>query len=124
MPWFRSLTSRLVVTAVALVAVVSLLLGTITTWVLRGQLVDQLDQKVLASAHRLPEEHPPGPLPDDDPGYGRQEPGTLVAALPQQNPFGYVLGDQNSENESLPTDALEQLADVPADGEVHGVAIG
>jgi two-component system OmpR family sensor kinase len=123
MPWFRSLTSRLVVTAVALVAVVSLLVATITTLVLRGQLIDQLDQKVLASAHRLPETDRPGGPGSNDPNYGRQPPGTLVAAMVEENPFGSVLGDENSDNHDLSTADLQQLADVPADGGVHGVAI-
>jgi two-component system, OmpR family, sensor kinase len=120
MRWFRSLTSRLVITAVALVAVVSLLVGTITTLVLRGQLIDQLDQKVLASANRIPERPP---SPPDGPQYGRQEPGTLVAAMVAQNPFGYVLGDENSDNQSLSPGDLDRLAKVPADRDVHGVPI-
>ena len=46
---FRSLTSRLVLTAVALVAAFALLIGAATTVAVRDQLLDQLDQKVVSA---------------------------------------------------------------------------
>ena len=46
---FRSLTARLVVTAVVLVALVCVLVGTVTTLALRGKLLDQLDADVVDS---------------------------------------------------------------------------
>ncbi len=49
---FASLTSRLVLITVALVALVSLLLGAATTLVLRGYLMGQLDGKVHGSLER------------------------------------------------------------------------
>ena len=46
---FASLTSRLVVTAVALVALVSLLIGATTALAMRDYLTDRLDDEVAAS---------------------------------------------------------------------------
>ena len=81
---FRSLSARLVVTAVTLVAVVSLLIGTATTLALRSQLLDQLDAKVVASAHRGPERGGPGGPDGDD--FGNQGPGTLQALVKTTEP--------------------------------------
>jgi two-component system OmpR family sensor kinase len=124
----RSLTSRLVVTAVGLVAIASLLLGAATALAMQGYLTDQLDAKVLASVHRVEEGRPPGvvglpPDPDGDeseyePGrIGNQEPGTLVA-FPDAG-IGVVLSDHPDEGDTLPASVVQLLADVPADGEVH-----
>ena len=66
-----SLTSRLVLTAVSLVALVSLLVGITTTLAMRNYLFDQLDQDVSAelgraSAARGRTARPPANGPDDD----------------------------------------------------------
>lgn len=64
----RSLTSRLVVTAVALVAVVSLLIGTVTTIGMRAWLMDRLDDDVRAAVDRevrFGQMEPPGFLPGE-----------------------------------------------------------
>ena len=42
----RTLTARLVITAVALVAVVSVLIAAVTTVAIRSQLLDNLDAKI------------------------------------------------------------------------------
>jgi two-component system, OmpR family, sensor kinase len=67
---FASLTSRLVVTAVALVAVVALVIGTAATVALHSYLSSRLDQDVMALAHRLPREsgqiRPPGDADRDN----------------------------------------------------------
>lgn len=64
----RSLTSRLVVTAVALVAVVSLLIGAVTTLGMRAWLMDRLDNDVRAAVDRVPGRGAlPRFLPDDMP---------------------------------------------------------
>ena len=47
--YFASLTSRLVVTTVLLVLVVSVLIGTATTVAMRSYLTDQLDGQVSES---------------------------------------------------------------------------
>ena len=50
---FASLTSRLVITAVALVAVVVALIGVAATLAFRGYLSDRLDQDVTSSLSRV-----------------------------------------------------------------------
>ncbi|WP_246081831.1 sensor histidine kinase [Nocardioides litoris] len=127
-----SLTSRLVVTAVLLVAVVSLLLGTATTLAMRASLTDQLDQRVLASVanERGPRGdggRPPGPRPDGggqvdggDGPLGNQAPGTLFA-LPAQD-RGVVLTGTGATD--LDSAVLDRLADVPTDGVVRQLDLG
>lgn len=125
----RSLTSRLVVTAVLLVAIVSLLLGTATTLAMRGYLVGQLDDKVTASVDRenpsdRDDRRPPGAPDRPDGGLpfvGNQGPGTLFA-LPDQG-IGGIAGDRRDEMTRLDADDLAELADVPTDGEVHEVEV-
>jgi two-component system OmpR family sensor kinase len=115
---FRSLTARLVLTAVALVAVVSLLIGTATTLALRKQMVDQLDAKVLSTAERFQPGSRPPPLDD----LGRQAPATLVAGI-TDDPQGRILGNRDSGDVVLSADDLDRLADVPADNQVHQVSV-
>ncbi|KQT94450.1 hypothetical protein ASG49_06140 [Marmoricola sp. Leaf446] len=123
----RTLTARLVVTAVALVAAVSLLIAAITTLAIRSSLLDRLDGDVRASVQRLG----PGPYADRDgdgggPGPGpdqrNQAPGTLVSVLDSPTgSFGAVLTRELGGRRELSTRALGILGDVPADGEVHHV---
>ncbi|WP_182376934.1 HAMP domain-containing sensor histidine kinase [Nocardioides sp. WS12] len=84
--WPRSLTSRLVVTAVALVAVVSLLIGTVTTIGMRAWLTDRLDGDVRSALMRvtrvaddLPAPGPIGGAPGPGGGFFR-EVGMVTAA--------------------------------------------
>ena len=72
---FASLTSRLVVTAVLLVAVVSLLIAGAATLALHAYLDSRLDRDVLASLSRLPQDHQGPYTPPNDrsaPGPGRE----------------------------------------------------
>jgi two-component system OmpR family sensor kinase len=119
---FRSLTSRLVLTAVALVALVSLVAGTATTLAVRDQLLGQLDAKVHSSIRRV---EPPGDRDDDGPRagvIGNQGPGTLIAYL-LPTPYGEVLGESPGDETVLTDAALAALADVSTDGEVHDVSV-
>ena len=131
---FASLTSRLTLTAVTLVAVVSLLVGGATTLAMRGYLTGQLDDKVQASANRVergPTQPPPGGTlvdkdGDKDGDVGNQEPGTLIAQPDTSRPdkgWGEVLTDRRSEGDMLSAAALVLLADVPVDGAVHTVDV-
>ncbi|WP_209020695.1 ATP-binding protein [Nocardioides sp. 1609] len=117
-----SLTSRLVVTAVLLVAVLALLIGTATTFAMRDNLTGQLDEKVLASVDR---ESGPRPPPDglDEPpvALGNQGPDTLLA-FPAAGE-GVILAARRPDNDPLSDAALETLAEVPADGTVHEVDV-
>ena len=65
----RSLTSRLVATAVALVAVVSLLVVALSTLAMRAYLTDRLDEQVRQTLGRVLAGEPPQPSPGD-PGEG------------------------------------------------------
>jgi two-component system OmpR family sensor kinase len=119
---FASLTSRLVLTSVLLVAVVSLLVGTATTVVMRDYLTDQLDEKILDAID--PRDRPDLPPPPGgvDPGprlFGNQGPGSLQA----QPDLGRGRILDRRESDELTADDLAALADVPDDGEVHEVDI-
>lgn len=104
----RSLTARLVVTAVALVAVVSLLVGTVTTLGMHAWLTDRLDADVAQTMRR-------GPGPDGPGG----APGTLQAAFVDGERRGSVVA-VTSTNYVLRAldadvlDALEEVGDEPA----------
>ena len=137
---FASLTSRLVITAVALVVIVSVLIGTATALSVRSYLSGQLDDDVRASLLRaervaaapffLPDRLPPenGVAPgsgrgEDDPGRG-QAVGTLTAYFElyddyEADPAGTVLtqGQRGlSEDAALSEADLDLIGDLPADG--------
>lgn len=67
-PLPRTLTSRLVVTAVALVAVVSILVGAVTTLGMRAWLTDRLDGEVRSALERTDRLPPTDRLPVPPPG--------------------------------------------------------
>ena len=143
-----SLTSRLVVTAVALVALVSLIIGVTTALAVRSYLTGQLDGDVTSSLRRA--ENGPRYGSDDDvapppglPGV-RQPPcgftvlgqgvGTLTACFTDGDVRGEVLTDPEhaeeelSEREAreegrppLSSAALALIDDLPVDGKVRDV---
>jgi two-component system OmpR family sensor kinase len=127
----RTLSSRLVITAVALVAVVSVLLGAATALAMRGYLTGQLDDEVRASLDRA-QRSPDNPLlfhrggdrqpPPDAPS--GQRVGTVTAYFfDDYEPAGVgdllAESDRRVEPEPLSQDVLDVLAEVPRDGEVH-----
>jgi two-component system OmpR family sensor kinase len=122
----RSLSARLVLTAVLLVAAVAVLAGTATTIAVRDELLSQLDQKVHSSIQRVhPRQDPDQDQDGDVPPaavIGNQGPGTLVAYL-LPHPTGGVLGDQPGDQTALSVATLSQLADVPTDGKVHAADV-
>ncbi len=117
----RSLTGRLIATAVALVAVVSLMVVGLTTYTMSGYLSARLDERVLLTRYGTP---PPGGFrgDDDDPRGG---PGTLQAALPgtgTQGASGRVDDADRDHSTSALTQAdLAALDTVPVDRRVHVV---
>lgn len=122
----RSLTSRLVVTAVALVAVVSLLIGAATTIGMRAWLMDRLDGDVRAAfqrVSRIPADFPPpGMTTGEDGPRGRggfgQEVGMLSATFDDSGNDGHVLADTSTDIVEVPLSesALEVLADAGRGG--------
>jgi two-component system OmpR family sensor kinase len=127
-----SLTSRLVLTAVSLVALVSLLVGITTTLAMHSYLTDQLDDEVAAALDRASHADgdrggaPPSLPPIDRDGDGDefrvirgQGTGTLMAVLDSSDDHAEVITFDDVK--PLGTEALAELADVPADGEGHTV---
>ncbi|GAA1478271.1 HAMP domain-containing sensor histidine kinase [Nocardioides aestuarii] len=130
----RTLSGRLVLTTVVLVAVVALLVSTVATLAMSRYLGDRLDRDVRASLGRAygPQAgFGPGTPPDADDrpgGHDRdgdgQGIGTLTAYLDGGLRSGEVLttgSDGYGDRTALGDDVLAELADVPTDGESHDV---
>ncbi|WP_245565156.1 sensor histidine kinase [Nocardioides insulae] len=109
-----SLTARLVITAVMLVAVVTVAIGALTTLAMRASLMDRLD----ADVRELAPSGGPGPSGFDMRNRG---PDTLSAVVSDTVSQGEVLGDEPGESESLDEEVLAELGEVPVDGETHTV---
>jgi two-component system OmpR family sensor kinase len=124
----RTLTARLVVTAVALVAVVGILVAASATIAMRSYLYDRLDNQVhdaLARTDRDIRGIPDGPS-DELGGPGGQVPGTLTAVIPADAstaPVGGVLTDKSTGvgRSLLPARDLAALDNV--DSENHGTTV-
>jgi len=127
-----SLTSRLVLTAVSLVALVSLLVGITTTVAMHSYLINQLDNEVAAALDRA--SHADGgrggtslpPIDRDGDGdefrpIPRQQVGTLMAVLGSTDDHAEVL--TSTDVKALGSESLTELADVPADRQGHTVAL-
>lgn len=115
-----SLTSRLVITAVLLVAVTCVLIGTATILAMRGYLTDRLDSAVeasLARASRGPGPDGPGPPRGPGPDVLGQGVGTLTAWIADDAAAGDVLISPRRgrpEHQTLDADQLTLLANVAA----------
>ncbi len=115
MKHFASLTSRLVVTTVALVLVVSVLIGLATTLAMRSYLTNQLDGQVRESLRPavMSATGRPGP------GLG---PDTLVGIFPEQGGGNSTLVDRGTPSVQSDT-VTSELDAVPTDGEVHAIDV-
>jgi two-component system OmpR family sensor kinase len=120
---FASLTSRLVLTAVGLVAVVSLLVAAATTLVMRDYLGGQLDDKVEAGYERTLNRATGGGGPVGDVGGDAEH--AVSAVFPDSGADQAVVTDFSDEGpprpEPISAEAKAALEDVPADGELHSV---
>ncbi|MCY7396619.1 MAG: HAMP domain-containing histidine kinase [Nocardioides sp.] len=125
MRFFASLTSRLVVTAVALVLLVTFLVGVAATLAMHGRLTAQLDEEIAMSARRLTDGPPGGGEYPRQGGYrepGNIRPGALVAVLPDESaPTGVRYGQGFNANTALDPAVLVQLERVPADATIRHV---
>ncbi|SDR88480.1 two-component system, OmpR family, sensor kinase [Nocardioides scoriae] len=125
----RTLTARLVVTAVLLVAVVSALIGAVSTVALRNQQLAQLDRDVQSSLNRAFGDGDRDNRGADDggppPGPGNQAPNTIFAVLEPAGSStasgGLVFQRDSNTRRDLSSRALARLGDVPTDDDVHGV---
>lgn len=117
---FVSLTSRLVLTMVALVVLVAVLIGVAATAALNSQLNDQLDDDLRSVAGvRGSAGDGPGPGPPMTGTMGpRGGPRSLVALIDGAERQGQV-SEGRGEATTLSEQALDQLADVPSDGDIH-----
>jgi two-component system, OmpR family, sensor kinase len=61
------------------------------------------------------------PGPGVAPWASNQEPGTIVIFI--DDDLGYMVADQRGDEENLSLDAIEVLADIPSDGDVHEVEV-
>ena len=114
---FASLSSRLLVTVVGMVALVSVLFGTAAALALRANLVGQLDDRLRASADRV-SHHPPGdegpvaPEHQDPDDVGRQAPATLIVVTVNGVAQGRVLGSGVGSDRPLTSAQLATLDSV------------
>lgn len=132
---FASLTSRLVLTTVALALVVSILIGTITTLAVRSYLTDQLDESVqdgLRGIHFLAQQPgmgQPGGARSPVGGPGRDV-GSVQAYWTTDDPDDATgtITSQGSDGRLQETDLtdeeLGQLLDLPDDGQIRTVDLG
>lgn len=125
-----SLTGRLVLTAVGLVVVVAVLIGTVATTALHAQLTRQLDEDLTnISGVRGPiGQGPDGPVPGVVPPGGEPQierrggPESLTAFILDSGSTGQVASGRD-DFEQLSDAALDQLAEVPTDDEIHEVDV-
>jgi two-component system OmpR family sensor kinase len=119
---FASLTARLVITAVALVAVVVALIGVAATLAFRGYLSDRLDQDVTSSLNRVttgPRAFgPPGDA--DDRSYAVPE-GSVTAGRTASQSGGEL--STEGGRRSLSADQVRAFTSVPPDGRPHEVSV-
>ncbi|MFI8323640.1 ATP-binding protein [Streptomyces sp. NPDC085529] len=142
-PW--SLRTRLVVSAVALIAVVATVIGTVTTIAYRSYLYDRADEQLTALGQRAagpPVPPPGGPLRERSPLSVLGDPGSPIGALVavveggeggEVTEAGYsteteTAGGATGEWPLFPVEKLDAaqtnaLAAVPRDGRAHTVEL-
>ncbi|HEX3221332.1 MAG TPA: HAMP domain-containing sensor histidine kinase [Nocardioides sp.] len=126
---FASLTSRLVLTTVLLVAVVALLIATAATFALRTYLSDRLDRDVTSSLGRLPHDAGPGPYQppndhdQDNNPFDLSRTGLLSGALGTSSGSFARIPDDDGVLQPVSQALLAKLAALPADGRPHDITL-
>ena len=126
---FASLTSRLVVTAVLLVAVTALLIGTAATVALHSYLNARLDRDVTSSLGRLPHDGGPGPYQppndhdQDNNPFDLTRTGLLSGALGVPGGSFATIPDDDGTYQQVSRSTLALLAALPADGQPHDITL-
>jgi two-component system OmpR family sensor kinase len=124
---FASLTSRLVVTAVLLVAVVAVLIAGAATVALHSYLSGRLDQDVRGLAHRLPpgqagqQIQPPGDGDQDNESFDLPRSGTLTGFVRPTQTYAQITTDNGRQ--MLDGSALTALSTLSTDSGLHDVTI-
>ncbi|MET8679060.1 ATP-binding protein [Streptomyces sp. NPDC004647] len=120
----RSLRTRLVVSSVALIAVVCAVIGSVTTMTLHSYLHGQLDGDLRGVAERALRPHPPSPEGDlgfiTGPG---QPPGTLGARLAGGEVTSAARSTEQGEAVRLTAEQTAAIESATADGTPHTVDI-
>ena len=122
--FLASLTSRLVLTVVALVVAVSVLIGGAATFAIQNRLTGQVDAQLEEAVRQLPILLHPGQGSAGP--RANTPPGTVVAGFPDdtaQHAFAYKTNVGREADEELSAKALQQLRQVEPDGKVHDVDI-
>ena len=115
MKLFASLTSRLVLTAVALVLLVSVLIGTVTALAMHGSLLSRLDSDVRS----LAQSGPPGRIDTRN-----LQPGALFLLVPSGSAAqGGIVGHRPGQITGVSATALKSVEDVATDARPHTVHI-
>jgi two-component system OmpR family sensor kinase len=127
-PQRLTLTARLVLLLVSVVALAALLLSVATTVALSSVLHDQLDGQVRAALQRAYGEAtaPPGAPSFTGPDEAGQRVGTITALFSGDLAAGKVLvdsGDGPARAEQVSAEVLAELREVPADRQVHEVRL-
>ncbi len=120
---FASLTARLVVTVVLLVAVVLVLFGAAATLGLHSYLQHRLDDDVTSSLARFgPSMHSFGPLGDaDDRNLDVTRPGSVTAASTTNGTLGQFSAP--FRDRPLTQEQIQALTSVTSDGQAHDVLV-
>ncbi len=120
----RSLTSRLVLVAVALVAVVTLLVGGATVLAMRAYLTQQLDARVVSAAASL--DRGPSAFGGRQADYGNLGPGALVVGFASTGQrAGVILGEGFDRDRPLTAGQVARvLATEPEDRSVRLPGVG
>jgi len=124
-----SLRTRLVAAILALMAIVSFLIGVATTVAMERVLISQLDAQLVKAGNRSvraggrepPGGHGPGPGFLDAPG---QAAGTLGAILTSGHVYNPGVLDANGDRQAVPAADVTELGSVPVDGRPVTIALG
>jgi two-component system OmpR family sensor kinase len=129
----RSLTNRIVLTNIVLVALASLVVTIVSTFALRQFLLQRLDAQVHDAAERSQlafdlDQQSGGPPDQESPGFlPGQGPGTLSGSLddPAERPrvITDLLGPHAVRYATLSAPATQALTRLPADGQPHSVSL-
>jgi two-component system OmpR family sensor kinase len=131
-PW--TLRRRLVLGIVALLALVSITIGTVSVLALRSSLLDKIDDQVTEAISRsqfFADDRGPGPREPDARGPGPGEilggagfePGSLVVVSDGSTAAGAIL-EQGLEATYLPADTVRAVLDAPLGDEPSTIDLG